>query len=222
MRATALIDDWTAPARSQAPRSRARGHRRLTVLVTAAIVLVAASILLTGTVIATHSLRLSPVLSGSMRPDIQPGDLAITEPVPIASLESGDVISFYPPSRTDPVLHRLLTVTPREDGTWITTKGDANGGADPWGEIRLRGQTAWRLVGSVPMVGFVPMWTQGMRGPVLLLAGILLALSGIRAVRDHSTRAMHPIADFIRPRHPRPRPSPWRDPRRVRGRRSAG
>jgi signal peptidase len=153
--------------------------------------LFAIAILALGAGIMLLHLQLSPVLSGSMRPGIQPGDLVVTEPIRIADLEVGDVISFFPPESTDGVLHRLVSITERFDGTWITTKGDANAEADPWGEIRLRGELAWRVAATVPAVGFVPIWTQGLRGPLLVLTGVVLAFTSLFAVR-RPTWHMHP------------------------------
>ena len=68
------------------------------------------------------------VLSGSMRPTVSPGDLAITQGVPKGSLRVGDVIVFTPPDGTQPVLHRIAS----REGDVLTTKGDANSVADPW------------------------------------------------------------------------------------------
>jgi signal peptidase len=154
-------------------------------------VLLALGMLAVGASIVLLELRLSPVLSGSMRPGIQPGDLVVTAPIPIAELAPGDVISFFPPDSTEAVLHRLVSIEQREDGTWISTKGDANADVDPWGEIRLRGEGAWRLAGNVPFVGFVPIWSQGLRGPVLVFAGVLLAIMAVRGSR-HARWSMHP------------------------------
>ena len=156
-----------------------------------------------GATIAVLHLRLNPVLSGSMRPGIQPGDLAVTGPVDVSTLRPGDVISFFPPGATVAVLHRLLTVDRRDDGTWITTQGDANPVPDAWGEIRLRGDTAWRALGSVPAVGFIPMWTQGLRGPLLVLAGLLIGSIVLVGGRKAGP-AMHPSAGGRSPRVPRP------------------
>lgn len=163
----------------------------------------AAALLCGGATIALLHLRLNPVLTGSMRPGIQPGDLVVTAPVDVATLKPGDVIAFFPPQATVAVLHRLLSVDRREDGTWITTKGDANPVADPWGEIRLRGDTAWRQSGRVPALGFIPMWTQGLRGPLLVLAGLLIG-STILVGSRKTVPTMHPRTGRRSPRDPRP------------------
>jgi signal peptidase len=125
-------------------------------------------------------LRLEPVLSGSMRPSIQPGDLAVTRPIPADEIEEGDVIAYYPPGQSEARLHRVTSVR-RDDGVWVTTKGDANSVEDPWGRVKLRGTNAYRLTAVIPKIGYLPVWTRGVRGPVLIAAGLLLGLSLIGA-----------------------------------------
>ncbi|MEO8470194.1 MAG: signal peptidase I [Chloroflexota bacterium] len=119
-------------------------------------------------------LRAQPVLSGSMRPTVSPGDLAITEPVPIGSLRVGDVIAFTPPGAVRPVLHRIASL----DGGVITTKGDANTVADPW-HLTAQGGPAYRLVFAVPYLGWLPQ----MRVALLIGAGLIAVLIALLEVR---------------------------------------
>jgi signal peptidase len=193
--ASATTRRWAAPG-----ASGVRGRSSIRSISGVLIVLLAMGVGIIAIAVAVLQLRLSPVLSGSMRPGVQPGDLAVTRQVPLATIQVGDVISFYPPDKTVAVLHRLLTVDRREDGTWITTQGDANPVADPWGEVRLRGETAWRQVANVPLVGFIPMLTQGLRGPLLMVAAVVVMMTGALSLRS-TTPAMHPHAPVVRP-HP--------------------
>lgn len=102
-------------------------------------------------VVNTQHWKLEPVLSGSMRPGIQPGDLAIVRPVPIDEIHVGTVIAYQPPNEPRPVLHRVVELA----GKTILTKGDANNVADPWGKVTLKSGDVDRLVGVVPKVGFL-------------------------------------------------------------------
>ena len=147
------------------------------VLVTAAVLVVAAGI---GFRLA--DLRIQTVLSGSMQPVMSPGDLAITQPVPLSSLRVGDAIAFVPPGQNTPVLHRLVTI----DGRAITTKGDANRVVDPW-HATLTGTTAYRLIFVVPLVG----WLSEIRGPALIAAGLIVLLVLLVEVRKEVFKA-HP------------------------------
>ena len=114
------------------------------------------------------------VLTGSMRPTVSPGDLAITQGVPIGSLRVGDAIVFTPPNETQSVLHRIAS----RDGDGITTKGDANSVADPW-HVTLQGATGYRLVFVVPYVG----WLTELRSAALIAAGLIVALFILLEIR---------------------------------------
>ena len=137
-----------------------------------------------GVAVQTHHVSFAPVLSGSMQPSIKTGDLAVIWRVPAAMLRVGDVISFYPPGETTtPKLHRIATLTHDAHGITLTTKGDANQGIDP-GTATLRGPTAYRLIGVVPLLG----WSTARFGhlPVYLLlvfSGVLMGLAALIDLR---------------------------------------
>lgn len=68
------------------------------------------------------------VLSGSMQPAINPGDVVLAVPVDPSRLRPGQTIAFRDPARQDHVdVHRI--VRRNSDGTF-TTRGDANASAD--------------------------------------------------------------------------------------------
>lgn len=75
------------------------------------------------------------VLSGSMEPTLQIGDLVLID-TKDRSIENGEIIAFYMGGQV--VVHRVVEVT--EDGLYIT-KGDANETRDftPVGEERIIG-----------------------------------------------------------------------------------
>lgn len=168
---------------SSARRRRSSKRSMLRVAVDVSLLVLALAALAGGAAVVFLHLSLQPVLSGSMRPGIQPGDLAITRPVAASSLEAGDVIVYVPPGGDEAVMHRLTSIERRDDGLWITTKGDANDVGDPWGAARLRGDTAYRLVAVVPKAGYLPVWTRSARGPVLIGAGLLFGLSALLSHR---------------------------------------
>lgn len=69
------------------------------------------------------------VLSGSMSPTIQAGDVVVSQSVDTNSVEQGDVIIFERPasdSNPDRTTHRVVNVVHRDDGLYFRTKGDAN------------------------------------------------------------------------------------------------
>jgi signal peptidase len=128
-----------------------------------------------GILVFVNNLHFQTVTSGSMRPTISPGDVAVTQTVPVSSLAVGDVIVFFPPtSTTEPVMHRIVSLV---DGV-ITTRGDANNVNDPW-QVTLTGTTAYRMVAVVPFLG----WLTELQRPALIVAGLLVGLAILLELR---------------------------------------
>jgi signal peptidase len=94
------------------------------------------------------------VLSGSMVPTFNPGDLVITKPVDAKDLKRGDIITFQPKS-DDPSLitHRVISIgTTLAGKEVIVTKGDANNAQDP---SIMPEQVKGEYVYRIPYLGFV-------------------------------------------------------------------
>jgi signal peptidase len=67
------------------------------------------------------------VISGSMEPNIGTGDLLIARPVPVDTVEVGDVLTLHSELTGKLVTHRVTQVTANNDDTWqIEMQGDAN------------------------------------------------------------------------------------------------
>ncbi len=128
-----------------------------------------------GILVYVAHLHFQTVTSGSMRPTVSPGDVAITQAVPVSSLKVGDVIVFYPPGhRSEPVMHRIVSIV----NDVITTRGDANNVVDPW-QVTLIGTTAYRMVAVVPFLG----WLTELQRPALIVAGLLVILAILLEIR---------------------------------------
>jgi signal peptidase len=95
------------------------------------------------------------VLSGSMRPTFNPGDLVIVRPEPLRDVRAGQVIAYQVPVGVHQVeTHRIVRVLHGGAHPVVQTKGDANNVRDPW-TAKLSGTTAWRLAVVVPYGGYV-------------------------------------------------------------------
>jgi signal peptidase len=69
------------------------------------------------------------VVTGSMRPILEPGDVVLISPHS-EHVEVGDVVAFPDPTQLNrDILHRVAEIT--ESGA-LVTKGDANDVVDPW------------------------------------------------------------------------------------------
>jgi signal peptidase I len=129
--------------------------------------------------------RTMTMLTGSMAPAIDPGDVTVVTPLPVTAVEPGMIISYHIPVDDHRLVsHRVLTVTDNPDGTiTVQTKGDANAAPDPWQAV-LQGDTAWQVRAVVPELGHLiealrtPLVSQALvyGAPTLLAGWLLLSL----------------------------------------------
>ena len=84
--------------------------------------------------------------TGSMAPAIRAGDLVLLRKVDPYQIRPGVVITFQSPLSHVQVTHRVASVDYTALGPVFTTKGDANGAADPW---VLRYQASGWVVAAV-------------------------------------------------------------------------
>lgn len=110
----------------------------------------------------------STMLTGSMAPLINPGDVVVSTKTPTAELKIGDIITYNIPVQDHRVeTHRIATLTRNAGGTTtVTTKGDANNGPDPWSAV-LTDNYVYTTTAVIPHLG-----------------------DGIRALRDPMVRAI--------------------------------
>lgn len=124
------------------------------------------------------------VLSGSMTPTIETGDVAVTRTVKASTIEVGQIVTFSDPSRQgDLVTHRVVDIQRQDNGKLaFTTKGDANKGKEEWliapngavGEFQFR----------IPRAGYVMRWagsgtTRAVTTIAMALGASLIALRKI-------------------------------------------
>ena len=149
--------------------------------------------LLVGCVLVLLAIGLGPtlglyrtltVLSGSMRPTFNPGDVIVVRPVPLRSVRAGEVISFNLPNGAHELeTHRVVRVLSGGDSPVVQTKGDANNSRDPW-TAKLHGQQGWRLALVIPKAGFLVnvLRSQKAHLAAIFVAPILLALLALAEI----------------------------------------
>ena len=103
--------------------------------------------------------------------------------VDVDQIRVGDVIAFYPPGKPTPVLHRIATLEVVDGDVVVTTKGDANGVPDPW-TATLKAEPAFRMVGYLPLIGWLPQF----RGLLFVVAGLLVGLALVRGLWRETRR----------------------------------
>ena len=137
--------------------------------------------------------RTMTMLTGSMAPEINPGDVTIVTPIAISEVTEGMVITYHRPIEDHSlVTHRVISVETAPDGSVsVQTKGDANAAADPW-TATLAGDTAYQVRGVIPGLGHLiqalraPVVTQALLygAPALLVGWLLLTIWRPTRVED--------------------------------------
>ena len=109
--------------------------------------------------------RTMTMLTGSMAPMIEPGDVTVVTPIAVGDVTEGMVITYHQPIGDHAlVTHRVVSVDKTLDGAvTIQTKGDANEANDPW-TATLAGDTAYQVQAVIPELGHL---IQALRTPVL-------------------------------------------------------
>ncbi|HUO47480.1 MAG TPA: signal peptidase I [Acidimicrobiales bacterium] len=161
-------------------------------MLTAALTLAASAVLLGAAVLLFFfHLSVQPVLTGSMRPTFAPGSAVISRTIPVTAVKSGMIVIFVPPGHDASYAHRVLTVSGPAGDRIVTTKGDANPGADPW-HARITAPDIQQVIGSVPYLGNVMVAMHGgtLRIVALATAGLFVAITGARAILRSPRRPM--------------------------------
>jgi signal peptidase I len=148
-----------------------------------------------GLVTVPRALGMTPftILSGSMKPGYDVGDVVVDRHVAPLSVRPGDVVTFPDPSRDNAlVTHRVEAMTVMGDQVAFVTRGDANTADEQWTvplDGRL-GQVAYR----VPKVGWALQWARSRDGRLALIAVpatllLLIELGGLGALRRRPAEA---------------------------------
>jgi signal peptidase len=126
------------------------------------------------------------VLTGSMQPAFDPGDVVLSERRSPLDVRPGEVVTFHDPSRDgELVTHRVESMRRNDAMMSFVTKGDANDVAERW-SVPVDG-TIGRAVLRVPDVGHVLQWAGTKEGKIGLIAVpafllVMLELVGLAGV----------------------------------------
>lgn len=162
--------------------------RRLPLILMAAAVV---TLLLLPTVLrTTWGLGVTTVLTGSMRPAIDPGDLIVTKTSDAAAIRVGDVIVIDAEGST--VAHRVVETRPVSGLNRLTTQGDANAQIDTDPVMVSSSHQVPRVIFRVPEVGSPLAFlasADAQRMAVTLLVGANLMALTLFAMRRRSVDA---------------------------------
>ncbi|TKJ20118.1 signal peptidase I [Blastococcus sp. CCUG 61487] len=119
--------------------------------------------------------RAMSVLSGSMAPALEVGDLVVKRLVSPTELAAGDVVTYRDPARNRYVTHRVQSIVWRGDLADVITRGDANEVGEEW-SVPAEG-TVGLVVLRVPAAGYV-LAGLGTTVGQLVLGAVALGLAG--------------------------------------------
>jgi len=97
------------------------------------------------------------VISGSMRPTMDVGDMAIIRDVPADSIGPGDIIQYW--SDGEMAIHRVVEVSEEGGGRLFMTKGDAN--REPDAAPVYPGQVRGKVILNIPKGGWAAIAAKG-------------------------------------------------------------
>jgi signal peptidase len=120
------------------------------------------------------------VVSGSMAPEINTGDLLMATPTPARDLRVGDVASL-PNEGGVFVTHRIVELERTGDTVTLRMQGDANAHPDAQSHTLGADDPVWIPVLTVPGAGYVAEMLMRPEVGIPLLAG-LLALAGLATI----------------------------------------
>lgn len=135
------------------------------------------------------------VISGSMRPTMDVGDVAIILDVPADSVQPGDIIQFW--RDEEMVIHRVVEVSDEGTGRLFVTQGDAN--REPDAAPVYPSQVKGKVVLNIPKVGWAAIavksffsgaWSFFSANPALTVLAIMSGAFIFYVFRSHKNRSV--------------------------------
>lgn len=123
------------------------------------------------------------VLSGSMGPDINPGDIVVSTYINPEEIKMNDVITFT--TADDPkncVTHRVINITNEQGSINFQTKGDAN--EEPDLNIVQSSDVVGKVAFVIPYLGYVPHFAKSFLGfiTLIIIPGCLIIVSEVFSI----------------------------------------
>jgi signal peptidase len=104
------------------------------------------------------------VISGSMEPTYERGDILVVGRVDALSIEEGDIIVFDSPFGGIPIVHRVYEIKIEGDNRFFVTKGDNNPFQDPYYQPNYPGIPPEHIIGKplvkIPKIGLIQIWAR--------------------------------------------------------------
>jgi signal peptidase len=136
--------------------------------------------------IVINKIHFARVLSGSMQPQFERGDVLVLKPIDKVQVAQGQIV-MLPTVQGDGAffVHRVIEVTQEKSATLVRTKGDANPAADP--ETLKITSAQVPVVAGVINMSWAPMVGVGKSGIAFLFVLLLLATVWVFVPRRRAT-----------------------------------
>ena len=114
------------------------------------------------------------IISGSMNPALNVGDITISMSTNVQNIQVGDIVQYYRSDIETPIIHRVTEIHNLGDSYTLITKGDANNAPDP--PITSIKQVN-KITQIIPKVGWVSIYLKSilLRGTNILTSNIKLS-----------------------------------------------
>jgi len=95
----------------------------------------------------------SVIYSGSMRPTMDVGDIAVVSDIELTDIQIGDIIQYEKENMAIPIIHRVEDIQEEDGNQYFITKGDANKNPDPdpVPGRNIRG----KVIFNIPKIGWI-------------------------------------------------------------------
>jgi len=95
----------------------------------------------------------SVIYSGSMKPTMDIGDIAIVSDIDLTDIKIGDIIQYEKENMSIPIIHRVEDIQEEDGNKYFITKGDANKIPDiePVPGRNIRG----KVIFNIPKIGWI-------------------------------------------------------------------
>jgi signal peptidase len=115
-----------------------------------------------------NNFKILAVMSGSMKPTIEVGSLAVIRPA--NDYKVSDIITFNQPNTTskkETTTHRIQSISEKNGGKAYTTKGDANNSSDS--QTIVGDQIVGKYLFSIALLGYLLSYLKTLPGLIIII-----------------------------------------------------
>lgn len=151
-----------------------------------------------------------PIVSNSMKPEMERGSLSYIKIKNTKKVKVGDILIFRTPGKNSrTIAHRVYEIKKIDGKKFYKTKGDANTTPDPW-KFYITSKNSWVIKHSVDKLGYPAIWLNNIpkSETILTIFSILIFSYGTYSIwfnkKDKKTKKQKTKKSFIPAKRSRP------------------